>query len=192
MWKKPDKLKQQSEEISNEDATVPAGGASSAPSVRSYHELPKVEQSMIGKSVRLKGDIHAKENLFIQGEIDGTVCVDGHILRVGRNGRLTANIFAKTINIEGTLTGDAYGAEQIVIHKTGRVHGNIVAPRVIVEDGAHVRGKIDMDPHTIEKHFPKQNAAVPNNAVLSNDIITPKLTAAKGATGSVALQSQKK
>lgn len=191
MWKKSDKIKQSNKDLASEDASInsssDAGGQarefSTESRVRAQHELPKIEQSTIGRSVRLKGDIHAKENLYIQGEVEGTVCVDGHTLRVGRNGRLAANVFAKTIHIEGILTGDLYGAEQVVIHKTGRVQGNIVAPRVIVEDGANVRGKIDMDPHTIEKHFPKQSAEVPKATHLTDNIIIPKLTAAKGTAG---------
>lgn len=193
MWKKPERSKSSksstrenlSEEISNEQKTP-----SDVKGVRAQHEIPKAAQSTIGKSAQLKGDIRTKENLLIEGEIEGHVYVDGHMLRVGRNGRLTANLFAKIVHIEGVLIGDAYGAERVIIHKTGRVEGNIVAPRVIVEDGANVRGKIDMDPDTIEKHFPKHASGVGVRADGVDAIVTPILKEAKSLSSSIAEETK--
>jgi cytoskeletal protein CcmA (bactofilin family) len=65
---------------------------------------------------------------------------------VGQSGRVTADITAKVIKVDGEVTGDITGNEKVVISKSGNVRGNIVAPRVTLEDGAVFKGSIDMDP----------------------------------------------
>ncbi|MCB1844788.1 MAG: polymer-forming cytoskeletal protein, partial [Halioglobus sp.] len=65
---------------------------------------------------------------------------------VGESGRVTADITARVVKIEGEVTGDITGSEKVVIARSGNVRGNIVAPRVTLEDGAIFKGSIDMDP----------------------------------------------
>ncbi len=101
---------------------------------------------MIGASIKIKGDIAGDENLVIDGEVEGQVNLDGHDLTIGSSGVVTANLSAKTVHIHGTVNGDIEGSELVVVSKTGRVLGNIVAPRVTLEDGAQFKGSIDMTP----------------------------------------------
>lgn len=101
---------------------------------------------MIGKTISIKGDISGEESLVIEGRVDGTVHLKNNDLTVGQSGHVKANLTANVVRIDGEVTGDISGVEKVVVTKTGRVKGNIVAPRVTLEDGAKFKGSIDMDP----------------------------------------------
>lgn len=104
----------------------------------------------IGPSIHIKGDLTGEEDLVIQGHVEGTINLKQNNLTIGGNGKIHANIFANTITVEGELQGDLYGTEKVVIRRTGNVRGNIVAPRVNLEDGAKFKGSIEMDPKAVE------------------------------------------
>lgn len=102
--------------------------------------------AMIGATIHIKGDISGGENLMVDGRIDGSIDLSSHELSVGQSGHVHADITAKTVRIDGEVKGDISGNEKVTISKTGNVRGNIVAPRVTLEDGAKFKGSIDMDP----------------------------------------------
>ena len=102
--------------------------------------------AMIGSTIHIKGDISGGENLVIDGKVDGTVDLSAHELSVGKSGTVKADITAKTVRIDGEVQGDISGHEKVTVSKSGNVRGNIVAPRVTLEDGAKFKGSIDMDP----------------------------------------------
>ena len=102
--------------------------------------------AVIGPKIEIRGDIVGDENLTIEGKVDGTVELRTKDLTIGQSGRVNANITARIVRIDGTVKGDITGAEKVTISKTGKVQGNIVAPRMILEDGAKFKGSIDMDP----------------------------------------------
>ena len=101
---------------------------------------------MIGPSIVIKGSVSGDEDLLIQGKVEGTVALADHEVSVGQSGQVHADIHAKIVKIDGEVTGDIRGDEKVVISKSGNVRGNIVAPRVTLEDGAIFKGSIDMDP----------------------------------------------
>lgn len=101
---------------------------------------------MIGPSIKIKGEVTGEEDLLIQGKVEGTISLKDQELSVGESGRVTADIAARVVKIEGEVTGDISGSEKVVIARSGNVRGNIVAPRVTLEDGAIFKGSIDMDP----------------------------------------------
>ena len=101
---------------------------------------------MIGPGIHIKGTVTGDEDLLIQGKVEGTINLSDHEVVIGQSGKVTADIKAKTVKIDGEVTGDVSGIEKVVIAKSGKVRGNIVAPRVTLEDGAHFKGSIDMDP----------------------------------------------
>ena len=103
-------------------------------------------KAMIGASIKIKGTITGDEDLLVEGKVEGTIALKDHEVSVGPTGQVTADIKAKTIRIDGEVTGDISGNEKVVISKSGNVRGNIVAPRVTLEDGAIFKGSIDMDP----------------------------------------------
>ena len=101
---------------------------------------------MIGPSITIKGEVTGEEDLLIQGKVEGTINLNGNQVSIGESGHVCADIQAKVVKIDGKVTGDITGIEKVVISKSGNVRGNIVAPRVTLEDGAIFKGSIDMDP----------------------------------------------
>ena len=101
---------------------------------------------MIGPSIRIKGEVSGDEDLLIQGRVEGSITLKTHEVSVGESGQVFADILAKTIRIDGKVQGDITAVENVVISRLGNVRGNIVAPRVLLEDGAVFKGSIDMDP----------------------------------------------
>ena len=101
---------------------------------------------MIGPSIVIKGNVSGDEDLLVHGRVEGSIDLGAHEVSVGESGRVTADINAKVVKIDGEVTGDITGNEKVVISKSGNVRGNIVAPRVTLEDGAVFKGSIDMDP----------------------------------------------
>lgn len=102
--------------------------------------------AIIGPGIHINGDISGDENLVIEGKVDGKIRLDAYQVDVGQSGRVNANITAKVIKIAGEVRGDITGTEKVIILRSGNVHGNIVAPRMTLEDGAIFKGSIDMDP----------------------------------------------
>ena len=101
---------------------------------------------MIGEGISIVGDVNASSNLRIEGRIEGRGIESTEDVEVGESGRVSASIVARNVNIGGEVTGDIRGSEKVLITRTGRVQGNIEAPRVQLEDGALFRGSIDMNP----------------------------------------------
>ncbi len=113
----------------------------------------------IGPSISIDGDLKGKEDLLIEGRVNGTVQVDQHLVTIGSSGKVQANVYGKAIRVEGEVHGDLFGSEEIVIHQSGKVEGNLTAPRVTLEDGSTFRGSIDM---SAPKHSSNQTAAGSN------------------------------
>ena len=102
--------------------------------------------ALIGPGIHINGEISGDENLVIEGRVDGKIRLDLHQVEVGQSGCVKADISAKVIKIAGEVRGDITGTEKVIISRSGNVHGNIVAPRMTLEDGAIFKGSIDMDP----------------------------------------------
>ncbi|MCP4896103.1 MAG: polymer-forming cytoskeletal protein [bacterium] len=98
----------------------------------------------IGPSITVKGDVIGDEDLMIQGQVEGTVVLKKHSIVVGVEGRVRADLSARTVMVEGEVKGNLTGQEQVILRQSARVDGNISCPRVTVEDGASFRGGIDM------------------------------------------------
>jgi len=105
----------------------------------------------IGPSIHFKGELTGEEGLIIDGRVEGTIDLKGNQLIIGNNGNIKADVFAQTIIVNGSLTGELYGKERVHISKTGKVQGNIFSPRVSLEDGAKFKGSIDMSETKHEK-----------------------------------------
>jgi cytoskeletal protein CcmA (bactofilin family) len=114
------------------------------------------ERAIIGSSVVIKGEISGEEDLVIQGQVEGRIELRQYNVTVGKNGRVKADVYGKIISVEGEVHGNIFGEEKIVIRSTGALHGNIVAPRVTLEDGSKFKGSIDMDSRATEKQAPRE------------------------------------
>ena len=101
---------------------------------------------MIGPKISIKGTVSGEEDLLIHGKVEGTISLGEFEVAIGESAEVKANIRAKSVKIDGRVEGDISGGENVVISKSGNVHGNIIAPRVTLEDGAIFKGSIDMDP----------------------------------------------
>lgn len=102
--------------------------------------------AVIGPGIHINGDISGDENLLIEGKVDGKIRLEANQVDIGPSGCVKADIIAKVIKIAGEVRGDLTATEKVVISRSGNVHGNIVAPRMTLEDGAIFKGSIDMDP----------------------------------------------
>lgn len=98
----------------------------------------------IGKSVVIKGELSASEDLTIEGQVEGKVELKQNILTIGANGRIKASVFAKAVIVQGEVHGNITATEKVDIRDAGSVDGDLAAPRVAIADGAHFRGSIDM------------------------------------------------
>jgi len=102
-------------------------------------------QAIIGPSIVVKGELSGQEDVLIQGRVEGSVKLAQNNLTVGGGGFAKADIHAMVIIVEGEVEGDLIGDERVVIRRSGNIRGNILAPRVSLEDGATFKGSIDMD-----------------------------------------------
>ena len=107
-------------------------------------EVRKRKVSVIGPTLKFIGELSANEDLIIEGQIEGTIAHQDKNLTVGHEGRVRADINAKTVEIYGTVEGDIRGEDLVKLAKTSRVKGNIYCGRIVMEDGALFSGNIDM------------------------------------------------
>ena len=98
----------------------------------------------IGKAVMVKGDIYSREDLMIDGEVEGRVELQEHRLTIGPNGRVQASISAREIVVLGAIHGNVEATEKIDIRKDARLVGDIKTARIVIEDGAYFKGSIDI------------------------------------------------
>ena len=102
------------------------------------------DKALIGPSITFTGNLAGEEDVVIQGKIEGTIDFTGYSVTIGKRGQVKANIKAREIVVEGELDGDLFGQEVVELRATAKVHGNLEAPRVIMQDGALFKGSIDM------------------------------------------------
>lgn len=109
-------------------------------------EQRAAQKAVIGPTIVVKGELSGDEDTVIAGEFEGNIDLPNHVLTVVRSGQVRADIKANTVEIQGEVQGDVDGIEKVLIAKTGRMQGNITSPRVILDDGAIFKGRIDMEP----------------------------------------------
>lgn len=98
----------------------------------------------IGKSVVIKGELNGSEDLTIEGHVEGKIELRDHVLTIGANGKIKAELFAKSIVVLGEVIGNVSATEKVDIRENGSVEGDITSPRVAIAEGAHFRGSVDM------------------------------------------------
>jgi cytoskeletal protein CcmA (bactofilin family) len=113
----------------------------------------------IGKSVVFKGELNGSEDLTIEGHVEGTIQLRDHVLTIGPNGRIKAQVFAKSVIVLGEVTGNVTASDKVDIRDNGSVDGDIVAPRVAIAEGAHFRGSVDMQRKAAPQQASKPAAA---------------------------------
>jgi len=99
----------------------------------------------IGQSIQIKGELTGNEDLTIEGKVDGKIILKDHNLTIGANGRITAEIHAKTVVVVGEVVGNITADDKVEVAPTGSMKGDISSPRVVLADGARFKGSIDME-----------------------------------------------
>jgi len=137
MWKKDDVTP---------PATVPPAGRERT---SNHPETPAApgearERASIGRSITIKGEVQGEEDLLIQGRVEGSVDLQQQSVTVGQDGRVKADINGRIVTVEGEVEGDLQAQEQVILRASARVQGDIIAPRVVLEDGASFKGLVDM------------------------------------------------
>jgi cytoskeletal protein CcmA (bactofilin family) len=152
MWKRDDAVKP------TPPGAPPAGPGQSAPTSQHVNTAPASEPVRssdatrgmekgpvnIGKSVVIKGELTGSEDLTIEGHVEGKIELRQNVLTIGPNGKIKAQVFAKSVVILGEVTGNVTATEKVDLRDNGSVDGDIAAPRVAIAEGAHFRGSIDM------------------------------------------------
>jgi cytoskeletal protein CcmA (bactofilin family) len=103
-----------------------------------------MEQATIGRSVVIKGDISGSESLYIDGRVEGTISFTDSRVTIGRNAVIVANVSAKEVVVMGTVTGNIHCLDRLDIRGEATVTGDVVTPRVCIEDGALVKGSVEV------------------------------------------------
>lgn len=118
------------------------------PNQNSYGTMSTVtspmEQATIGRSLVIKGDVSGAESLYIDGRIEGSIHVADHRVTIGRNGAVQANITAREVVIMGKVQGNVHCTERVDIRSEGSLTGDVIAQRVSVEDGAMLKGSVEV------------------------------------------------
>lgn len=102
-----------------------------------------VPMSRLGKSIVIKGDVRAGEDLLIEGEIDGRVTSEAHAVTIGEAARLTGDVLARDITVAGETRGQLVAIDVVEVRSSARVHGQVMAPRFILNDGAQFQGRVE-------------------------------------------------
>jgi cytoskeletal protein CcmA (bactofilin family) len=142
MWKRDEAVRSPAVPNHETSAAAPAAQATRPDNmVRGQNERDVVN---IGKSVVIKGELNGSEDLTIEGHVEGRIELRDHVLTIGPNGKIKAELFAKAIVVLGEVIGNVTASEKVDIRENGSVEGDITAPRVAIAEGAHFRGSVDM------------------------------------------------
>jgi len=149
-----------------------------------------MEQATIGRSVVIKGDISGAESLYIDGRIEGTINFADSRVTIGRNAVIVANVTAKEVVVMGTVTGNIHCTDRLDIRSEGSLTGDVVTPRVSVEDGALVKGSVEV--RNAQKQSEKPHAqAKPVEAVKPAEPAKAAAAAASASTSATLAHGSK-
>lgn len=140
MFKKPN-------ETTNGTSTQPSSRApvETGADQFSQNKVKEHRRSVLSPSITVKGDISGSEDLVLEGKMEGSINLPKNEIMIGPDGQVKANITALKVSVEGRLIGDIRGSERVIIKHSGHVEGNIVAPRVVLEDGCQFKGSVEMN-----------------------------------------------
>jgi cytoskeletal protein CcmA (bactofilin family) len=144
MWKRDEAVRPASgQPTAAPQPAAPAASAGGPGRPESAHHMER-DIVNIGKSVVIKGELNGSEDLTIEGHVEGTIQLRDHVLTIGPNGKIKAQVFAKSVIVLGEVTGNVTATDKVDIRDNGSVDGDIVSPRVAIAEGAHFRGSVDM------------------------------------------------
>jgi len=110
-------------------------------------DMPRTDRTdvaHIGKSVVIKGELSGSEDLYVDGEVEGSIDLKEHSLTIGPHGRVRANVHAREIVVHGKVDGNLNGTERVELKRSAVQVGDIATQRIVIEDGAYFKGAIDI------------------------------------------------
>jgi cytoskeletal protein CcmA (bactofilin family) len=141
----------------------------------------------IGKSILIKGELSGSESVYLNGELEGSVELRDGSLTVGPNGRIRANVEARNIVLHGPVDGNLYGSERVGLKKSAVLVGDINTPRITIEDGAYLKGNVQIQKDIPSPQTKKEDDALrciarmcrlpPNSDVLMSGPMADSLSA---------------
>ncbi len=163
--------------------TAPAPPVAAAPPVQSpvVHSNTEASPKMadiahIGKSVIIRGELSGSEDLYLDGEVEGSIELKGHSLTIGPNGHIRANVHAQEVVVHGRVDGNIRGTDRVELKKTAVLAGDIFTQRIMIEDGAFFKGAIDIqkaEARQESKPEPRTNVAAATPTYSSTTSFTP-------------------
>jgi cytoskeletal protein CcmA (bactofilin family) len=138
--------------VAEPPAASPASGSSSpvvpfsVPSASRLGSSTSRSSARLGASIQIKGQVTGDEDLQIDGKVDGPISLRGHELIVGTTAQLNSEIHAGEVVVSGKVLGNVHARGRVDIRKDGSVTGDISTARISIEDGAHFKGRIEIDP----------------------------------------------
>jgi cytoskeletal protein CcmA (bactofilin family) len=135
-----------------------------------HPDFSRGSSAVLGKSVIVKGEIHGREDLTIDGEVEGTIELQEHKLTIGPNAKVNATVKAREVVVLGALHGNVETRDRVEIRKEARLVGDIRTARIMIEDGAYFKGAVDIvraetpkpQPVAAPKPQPVASATIPN------------------------------
>lgn len=117
-------------------------------------DIARGETTLIGQSIVIKGDLSCAEDLYIDGEVEGTIDPKGNRLTIGPNGRVKANVNASAVLVQGKLEGNVQASDRVDLKPSAVVTGDIATQRIAIDEGAYFKGRVN-----IQREAPKKEAA---------------------------------
>ncbi len=139
------------------------------------------EKTIIGENISIKGSIHGKGDLVIQGAVQGNIDLEKHHLTIGPNGKVEAEINAENVTISGRLAGNINARGKVEITRTAEFSGEIKAKRISVEDGAYLKAVIELQREPKPGNLSKPVAMTPKGSSMEKEKSDLKKTSAKGS-----------
>jgi len=178
MWKRDEAVRP----TGGQPAVPPPPTAAPAPAARTEagHFMEK-DIVNIGKSVVIKGELNGSEDLTIEGHVEGTIQLRDHVLTIGPNGKIKAQVFAKMVIVLGEVHGNVTATEKVDIRDNGSVEGDLVSPRIAIAEGAHFKGSVDMQRKGAPQQ--KQEQAKPTVQTPTGTAVVPPPPVPQAAAG---------
>jgi cytoskeletal protein CcmA (bactofilin family) len=147
MWKKEEGKSQPGPEISTAHGatsnSVGTPNANSSVSRESAAPTAVRSDASISQGIRIKGEVTGSEDLFVDGLVDGKLSLTNGSLTIGPNGQVKADVAAREVIVRGKVEGRVSGRDKVALLSTGQVNGEVQTDRLVIEDGAMLRGKVE-------------------------------------------------
>ena len=117
------------------------------------------ETTLIGTSIVIKGELSCGEDLYIDGQVEGTIDPKGNQLTIGPHGRVKANVNASAVVVQGKLEGSIQASDRVDLKQSAVVTGDIATQRISIDDGAYFKGRVNIQREAFKKEVVRAAAS---------------------------------